>query len=108
MNIPTTKWLMLFAALILAACATAGKQFDRAHVNDVKKGAQTKAQIEAWFGTPYQTVTLQGNPAGCIERWTYVQADASWGGMKAKSEALVIDFDKKGKVCDHAYSQTEK
>lgn len=109
MKIDFKTWSVIIAlAIFLAACATSGRQFDTTHVNDVKKGVQTKAQIEAWFGAPFQTSPLQGSPAGCVERWTYVSADASWGGLKAKSEALVVDFDKKGKVCDHAYSQTGK
>lgn len=109
MKTDLTSWLAIISmAFVLAACASAGRQFDRTHVNDVKKGVQSKAQIEAWFGAPYQSDTLQGNPAGCVERWTYVSSDATWGGLKAKSEALIVDFDKKGKVCDHAYSQTEK
>jgi outer membrane protein assembly factor BamE (lipoprotein component of BamABCDE complex) len=99
---------LLLSALLLAACATAGRQFDRTHVNDVKKGVQTKEQIRAWFGEPYQvTAPLSGHPAGCVERWTYVHAYASYGGMKSTSASLVVDFDKKGKVCDHAYSETK-
>ena len=95
--------------VVVVACATAGKQFDRTHVNDVANGVQTKETIKAWFGDPYQvTFHLQGNPAGCVERWLYVHAYASHGGMKAQSASLVVDFDKQGKVCDHAYSETKK
>ena len=110
MNTRFTKWLLaLSIALAFTACATAGKQFDRTHVNDVKKGAQTKAQIEDWFGKPYQvTAPLQGHPAGCVERWMYVHAYSSYGGTKTESASLVVDFDKNGKVCDHTYSQTDK
>ncbi len=90
------------------ACATAGKKFNREHINDVQTGVQDKATISEWFGTPYQKTTIQGHPKGCVERWTYVHAYASWGGAKAKSAALIVDFDKSGKVCDHAYSESEK
>jgi outer membrane protein assembly factor BamE (lipoprotein component of BamABCDE complex) len=90
----------------LGACATAGQQFDRTHVNDIKKGVQTKEDIREWFGKPYQvTKPLSGHPAGCTERWSYVHAFASWGGAKTKSAALIVDFDKNGKVCDNAYTE---
>lgn len=72
--------LSAIVALALIACASAGKKFDRTHVNDIKKGVHTKAQIREWFGEPYQvTAPLQGHPAGCMERWTYVHAYSSYG-----------------------------
>lgn len=103
------SFLVVITAVILAACATSGKQFDRTHIHDVKKGAQNKEQIRSWFGEPYQVTTLaSGQPGGCVERWTYVHAYASHGGAKATSAALVVDFDKNNKVCDTAYSETKK
>jgi outer membrane protein assembly factor BamE (lipoprotein component of BamABCDE complex) len=106
------KMMLLLMALMimaLAACATAGKQFDRTHVNDIKKGVQTKEQIRAWFGEPYQvTKPLSGHPAGCVERWTYVHAYSSYGGARTESSSLIVDFDSNGKVCDHAFSETRK
>lgn len=102
-------FFVVLTAVVLAACATSGKQFDRTHIPDVKKGAQNKEQIRTWFGEPYQVTTLgSGHPGGCVERWTYVHAYASHGGAKATSAALVVDFDKNGKVCDTAYSETKK
>jgi outer membrane protein assembly factor BamE (lipoprotein component of BamABCDE complex) len=111
MHTPGTKCLIvLFLALALAlsACARSGRQFDRTHVTDIQNGVQTKEQIRGWFGTPGQVTALQGHPAGCVERWTYVHAYASWGGARAQSAALVVDFDRNGKVCDHAYTETQK
>ncbi len=107
------RFIGLLVALVfvigLMACAPAGKQFDRTHVNDIQKGVHNKAKIQEWFGAPYQvTKPLSGHPAGCVERWTYVHSYASWGGTKAKSGALVVDFDKDGKVCDNAYSEINK
>jgi len=100
-------WLLLgVLAVMIGACATAGRQFDRKHINDIQKGVQTKEEIRAWFGKPYQvTKPLAANPAGCVERWTYVHAYASYGGARTKSAALVVDFDKSDKVCDHAYTE---
>jgi outer membrane protein assembly factor BamE (lipoprotein component of BamABCDE complex) len=105
----TVRSLLIVAALMLFACATAGKQFDRTHVHDIQKGVHTKAQIRQWFGEPYQVQTpLTGHPAGCVERWTYVHAFSSYGGTKTKSASLVVDFDSEGKVCDNAYTEIKK
>ncbi len=95
--------LALAAIVALTSCATAGKQFDRSHIRDIKAGVQDKAQIHAWFGEPSQMQPVTGSPAGCIERWIYAHAHSSYGGMKTKAASLVVDFDKDTKVCDHAY-----
>lgn len=102
-------FLLILFSVLLSACATVGNQFDRTHVNDVKKGVQSKDEIKSWFGEPYQVIKpLNGHPAKCIERWTYVHSYASYGGAKVTSAALIVDFDKNGKVCDQAYSETVK
>ena len=95
--------LALVASVALAACATAGKQFDRTHVRDIKTGVQDKEQIRLWFGEPGQTQQVTGSAAGCIERWIYSHAYSSYGGLSTKAASLVVDFDRNAKVCDHAY-----
>lgn len=103
------SWLhaVLFCGL-LAACATVGQQYDTTHVNDIKKGTHDKAQITEWFGPPHQTVNpLTNNPAGCVERWQWTYAHSVAGGSTV-SDALVVDFDKDGKVCDNAFSQVKQ
>jgi outer membrane protein assembly factor BamE (lipoprotein component of BamABCDE complex) len=91
------------AVLALVSCASAGRQFDTTHVYDIKKGTQDKDQIRAWFGEPYRVQAVSGSPLRCVERWTYTHAFSSWGGTKTKTETLVVDFNKSGKVCDNAY-----
>ena len=100
------KTVALLFALILVACATAGKRIDRTHIDDIQNGAQTKSQIRAWFGEPY-TITsgLQQHPSGCTERWTFEYAKAQGFGVVTYQETLVVDFDRAGKVCDHAFSK---
>lgn len=39
--------LLAAAAMVIFACASAGKQFDRTHVNDIKKGIHTKSRSES-------------------------------------------------------------
>lgn len=100
---PLLLCLSLCLAVGLAACAGAGRKFDTTHARDVKKGEQDKAQIEAWFGTPYKRENLAGHPAGCTERWTYTHAWSNYGGMQTTVKTLVVDFDEQDIVCDHAY-----
>jgi len=95
----------LFIAISLTACASAGKEFDRTHIKDIQPGVQSKDQIRTWFGDPYQVVApLSGHPKGCVERWIYSYARAVGFGKVTQSDALVVDFDTTGKVCDHGSS----
>lgn len=101
------KLITLILILDLSACATAGHKIERSHLNDIKNGVQNKDQIRTWFGEPYTVKTgLTGHPKGCIERWTFEYAKAQGFGTVTYSEILVVDFNKNGKVCDHAFSKT--
>jgi outer membrane protein assembly factor BamE (lipoprotein component of BamABCDE complex) len=96
--------LILFVSIFaLVGCAGAGREFDSTHAKDVQKGVHDKAQIQAWFGAPYQSLTLTGQPAGCTERWTYIHAWSNWGGAQTTTRTLVVDFDSNGVVCDQAF-----
>ncbi|OQW99954.1 MAG: hypothetical protein BWK74_01010 [Desulfobacteraceae bacterium A6] len=104
MTVQKTLWMIAVVAIFaLVSCATAGKQFDRTHISDIKTGVQDKNQIRGWFGAPKQVQSITGSPAGCVEQWIYVHAYASFGGAKTKVATLVVDFDGNGKVCAHAY-----
>ncbi len=93
--------------LLLVACASAGSKVDRTHIGDIKDGRQNKTTIKEWFGEPYTiTANLTGHPKGCVERWTFEYAKAQGFGTVTYSEVLVVDFDKKGAVCDHAFSKS--
>lgn len=94
-------------ALGLTACASAGKKFDTTHVSDIKKGTQTKNEILAWFGPAQSTTPVTQSEQGCVERWIYSYAHSVVGGSTV-SEALIVDFDATGKVCDNAYSKTNQ
>jgi hypothetical protein len=89
------------------AAATGGRAFDSTHVNDIQKGTHDKAQIQAWFGQPFKVMApLPRNPAGCVERWLFVQTDVTAVGATVtsyQSKTLVVDLDAAGKVCDHAF-----
>ena len=93
---------VLVAVLGLAACGSAGRQWDTTHANDVQKGVHTQQDIQAWFGVPYTTVPVNGSPIGCVQRWTYLYSFSVAGGQTV-TDTLVVDFDAEGKVCDNAY-----
>ena len=96
----------LLLVLTVSACASSGNKIDTTHINDVQNGVQNKDRIRAWFGEPSSTTTgLQGQPNKCVERWVYSYARAVGFGKVTCSEALVVDFNARGMVCDHAYTK---
>ena len=106
MNIFTqaVRFIFISGSVVTAlACAGAGQKWDTTHANDVTNGVHDKAQIQAWFGQPYQKTPITQHPLGCTERWTYTHAWSNWGGAQTNAEALVVDFDAKGIVCANAY-----
>ncbi len=100
--------MLVVGVLGLSACVPgAGRRVDRTHINDIQTGVQDKAQIKAWFGEPYVIIpNLEGHPKGCTERWSFEYAIMR-GTIKKYiyQEMLIVDFDKDGKVCDHAFSE---
>lgn len=105
---PVKTTTAFFLAFGLVACATVGRDFDRTHVNDIKKGVHDKAQIRAWFGAPRQVTTASGNEKECNETWMYQYARATHAGHKSSGAALAVVFDANGKVCESAYSEVGK
>ncbi|BDI03621.1 hypothetical protein [Sphaerotilus microaerophilus] len=101
MNLKNIGAMTLVALLV--ACASAGRPFDPTRAQDIQVGIHDQTQIRAWFGEPYQMELISGSPIGAVSRWTYVHAQASFGGLKSETHSLVIDFDAKGKVVDRAY-----
>jgi outer membrane protein assembly factor BamE (lipoprotein component of BamABCDE complex) len=102
------RWSSVLAlSATLAACASVGRDFDRTHVNDIKKGVHDKEQIRAWFGEPLRTATVPAGGTGCNERWIYNYAKSTWGGRKTEGATLTVGFDTKGKVCVAAYVEQQ-
>lgn len=87
----------------LFACATVGHSFDTTHVHEIQNGVHTKNDMSAWFGPEHTTTQITQSEKGCVERWQWVHAHSGPGSTT--SEALIVDFDAGGKVCDNAYSE---
>lgn len=75
-------------AVLLAACASAGQQFDHSHANDIRVGIHDQRQIREWFGEPYQMQAVSGSPVGAVSRWVYVHSYASFGGLKSETHTF--------------------
>ncbi|HZN40116.1 MAG TPA: hypothetical protein VFD82_15020 [Planctomycetota bacterium] len=96
--------LISVACLMLAGCASAGRDFDETKVPNIKVGTTTRVEIEQWFGLPVNRTSLSGQPNGAVMRYTYTYARATWGGASSSGKALIVDFDQKDVVVDQAYS----
>ena len=85
------SWAFAWAA---AGCASAS--FDAGRARTIAVG-QSREQVRAVMGQPdHMTKTLE-HPKSCAERWTYGEAPR---------EALLVDFDGQGRVCDVAFTPT--
>jgi len=91
--------------VLLAACASSGRNFDETKVGNIKNGQTTKAEIEQWFGPPGAQQGLNGTTNGAVRRYTYSYGRSTHGGASTKAKALVVDFNDKDIVVDNAYSE---
>lgn len=98
-------FLVLLVCAMAAGCATVGREFDTTHAHDVKVG-QAKTTITDWFGEPEQKTSHSPNAKGCVEQWLYRHGHSSGG--KTSAQALVVEFDGQGSVCDTAYSEVNR
>jgi hypothetical protein len=96
---------LLSLAVLFAACATSGRNFDETKVGNIRNGQTTKAEIEQWFGAPNARQGLTGSAVGAVTRYTYSYARSTHGGANTKAKALVVDFNDKDVVVDNAYSE---
>lgn len=96
--------LLFLAGLICSGCASTGKDFDDSKVGNIKTGTTTRAEIEQWFGAPTSRTALSNMANGGVLRYQYTYGSASWGGASRSGKSLVVDFDAKDVVVDHAFS----
>ncbi|MBI2923318.1 MAG: hypothetical protein HYY18_19855 [Planctomycetes bacterium] len=96
---------LLTLALLLAACGSSGKNFDETRVGNIKNGHTSRVEIEQWFGMPGASQGLTGTTNGAVKRYTWSYGRSTHGGASTKAKALVVDFNDKDVVVDHAYSE---
>lgn len=76
------KQICLFIfALSFAACVSVstGPHLDLAGVSKIKTGVTTAAELELWFGKPYERKALSGG--GEQINWQYTERGAGGGGI---------------------------
>ena len=94
--------ILLFAgSVLLSACFTVGKVFPSYAVPDIKVGKTTESEIRKLFGSPWRTGMDDGD-----QTWTYGRYQYSLFG-EAKTEDLVIRFDKDGVVSSYTFNTTD-
>jgi hypothetical protein len=97
--------LLLLAGLVCSGCASTGKDFDDTKAANIKTGTTTRAEIEQWFGAPTSRTPLSNTANGAVLRYQYTHGKASWGGASSSGKSLVVDFDAKDVVVDHALAK---
>jgi len=93
---------LALAALLLAACATAGREYPESEVRNIRIGQTTQAQIRSMFGSPWRTGLENGH-----ETWTYGRYRYSIFEPESTSD-LKIRFDANGVVASYTYSTTDQ
>ncbi len=94
--------ILLFAiSVLLSACFTVGKSFPDYAVPDIRVGKTTENEIRTLFGSPWRTGMDDGD-----QTWTYGHYRYSLFG-EAKTEDLVIRFDKDGVVSLYTFNTTD-
>jgi outer membrane protein assembly factor BamE (lipoprotein component of BamABCDE complex) len=96
------KLIIAFGFVLLAGCATVGKDFSESDVASIQKGVTTEQTVLSTFGKP-ATVTAdsEGNK---IYTWTYAHATAFSVGQ---GKALVVKINKDGIVDSYVVSKTQ-
>jgi len=88
-------------SILLASCATVGRDFPSERVSQIEIGKTTQADIEKMFGKPWRTGIEDGEPT-----WTYGKYKYTLGG-KTSTRDLVVRFDKHNVVSSYTFSTTE-
>ena len=97
----------IFAAVILAGCASSGREINTENALKIEKGVSTKADVKRLVGEPQQIANdSEGN-----QTWTYKYeratakgtsfipiAGAFMGGVNTQNQTLVVKFNPEGTV----------
>ncbi|AUV90997.1 hypothetical protein [Klebsiella aerogenes] len=96
------KLIIVLGLILLAGCATVGKDFSESDVASLQKGVTTEQTVLATFGKP-ATVTAdsEGNK---VYTWTYAHATAFSVGQ---GKTLVVKLNKEGIVDSYVVSKTQ-
>ncbi len=92
---------LLFACLLLAGCATVGRQFPAESVSRIRLNETTQEEIRQLFGPPWRTGMEDG-----MVTWTYGRYRYRLFGDTSSTD-LLLRFNDKGVVVSYTFSTTE-
>lgn len=87
--------------MVVAGCATVGKDFPTHNVDQIETGETTRSQIQEMFGEPWRTGIEDGK-----RTWSYGKYRWSAFG-DAETTDLVVRFNADGTVSSYVYNTTE-
>jgi hypothetical protein len=95
-------WALSLGALLVfsSGCARVGNDFNSHHVEEIKIGETTEADIKAMFGKPWRVGMENG-----VKQWTYGRYTYRLIG-DADTKDLVVKF-KEGRVSAYNFNTTE-
>jgi outer membrane protein assembly factor BamE (lipoprotein component of BamABCDE complex) len=88
-------------SLVLAGCATVGRDFPVSHVSEIEMGKTTQDQIRTLFGPPWRVGVEDGQ-----RTWTYGKYRYTMLGQR-DAQDLVIRFDAHDVVVSYTFSTTK-
>ncbi|EAZ98369.1 outer membrane protein assembly factor BamE [Marinobacter sp. ELB17] len=106
--------VMVFAAFVLAGCATTGNDFSSNQIDEIVVGQTTKADIVSWFGEPSSRTKSTDHDAIYTYLYSATRANAMslipgagiFGkGMDSNYKTLMVFFSKNGLVTEHSYTE---
>jgi outer membrane protein assembly factor BamE (lipoprotein component of BamABCDE complex) len=107
--------LVFIAAVLLAGCATVGREISDAQIDTLKKGETTAAQVIASFGQPTSTTKMSDGRYMVSYIFAHAQArPASFipvvglfaGGSDVRSSMVMLTFNKEGVLQDYTSSSS--
>lgn len=93
--------LVAFVLVLVAGCATVGKDFATHNVDQITVGETNRSDIQEMFGEPWRTGVEDGK-----RTWTYGKYRWSAFG-EAETTDLVVRFNEDGSVSSYVYNTTQ-
>jgi len=93
--------IALLSSVLLAGCATVGKDFATHNVEDIEIGETTRDDIQAMFGDPGAPALRMASAPGPMAKYRYSLFD------DAETTDLVVRFNQDGTVSSYVYNTTE-
>lgn len=93
--------LVLMLALVMAGCASSGRQIDPSMIDQIEHQQTTRSDLVSMFGQPTsETVNSDGS---AILNWTY--AYVGYAGIGTKVQGLTVVINESGTV--ESYSKSD-